>query len=60
MSADLELALRNLTAWSVQIGVLNLAAAILSRLLPIERPTAHLGLGQTLLTLMLGLPLVQP
>jgi len=56
----LELVLRNLAAWSLQAGALALAAAILSRLLPVERPAARLGLGQALLALVLGLPLVQP
>ncbi len=60
MSADLGLALRNLAAWSVQVGVLGLAAAVLSRLLPVERPAARLALGQALLALVLGLPLLQP
>jgi bla regulator protein BlaR1 len=60
MSSALELALRNLAAWSVQVGVLGLAAAVLSRLLPVERPAARLALGQALLALVLGLPLVQP
>jgi D-alanyl-D-alanine endopeptidase (penicillin-binding protein 7) len=59
MSA-LELALRNLAAWSVQVAVLGLAAAALSRLFPIERPAARLALGQALLAVVLGLPLVQP
>lgn len=59
MSA-LELALRNLAAWSVQVGVLGLAAAALSGLLPIERPAARLAFGQALLALVLGLPLLQP
>jgi len=59
MSA-LELALRNLAAWSVQVAVLGLAAAALSRLLPIERPAARLAFGQALLAVVLGLPLVQP
>jgi beta-lactamase regulating signal transducer with metallopeptidase domain len=60
MSSALELALRNLAAWSVQVGVLGLAAAVLSRLLPIERPAARLVFCQALLALVLGLPLVQP
>jgi hypothetical protein len=59
MSA-LDLALRNLAAWSVQVGVLALAAAALARFLPIERPAARLALGQALLALVLGLPLLQP
>ena len=59
MSA-LELALRNLAAWSLQVGVLGLAAAALARLLPVERPAVRLALGQALLALVLGLPLVQP
>jgi hypothetical protein len=60
MSSVLGLALRNLAAWSVQVGVLGLAAAVLSRLLPVERPAARLAFGQALLVLVLGLPLVQP
>jgi D-alanyl-D-alanine endopeptidase (penicillin-binding protein 7) len=60
MSSALELALRNLAAWSVQVAVLGLAAAALARLLPVERPAARLALGQALLALVLGLPLVQP
>jgi beta-lactamase regulating signal transducer with metallopeptidase domain len=60
MSSALELALRNLAAWSVQVGVLGLAAAVLSRLLPIERPATRLAFCQALLALVLGLPLVQP
>ena len=59
MSA-LELALRNLAAWSVQVAVLGLAAAALSRLFPIERPVARLAFGQALLAVVLGLPLLQP
>jgi hypothetical protein len=59
MSA-LDLALRNLAAWSAQVAVLALAAAALARLLPIERPAARLALGQALLALVLGLPLLQP
>jgi hypothetical protein len=60
MSGTLELALRNLAAWSVQVGVLGAVAAVLSRLLPVERPAARLALGQAFLLLVLGLPLVQP
>jgi bla regulator protein BlaR1 len=60
MSADLGLALRNLAAWSIQVAVLGVAAAVLSRLLPVERPAARLALGQALLAVVLGLPLVQP
>jgi len=56
----LDLFLRNLAAWSAQVAVLGLAAAALSRLLPVERPAARLALGQGLLVLVLGLPLVQP
>jgi len=56
----LDLLLRNLAAWSVQVALLGLAAALLSRVLPIERPGARLALGQGLLALVLGLPLVQP
>jgi hypothetical protein len=58
MSA-LDLPLRNLAAWSLQVGVLGLAAAAFSRLFPIERPAARLAFGQALLALVLALPLVQ-
>jgi beta-lactamase regulating signal transducer with metallopeptidase domain len=60
MSGALELALRDLAAWSLQVGVLALAAAALSRLLPIDRPAARLALDQALLASVLGLPLLQP
>jgi len=56
----LDLALRNLAAWSLQVAVLGLAAAALSRLFPIERPAARLAFGQALLAVVLGLPLAQP
>jgi len=58
--SGIELVLRNVGAWSLQVAVLTLAAAALSRLAPIERPAARLALGQALLALALGLPLVQP
>ncbi len=60
MSADLALALRNLAAWSLQAGVLGVAAAAFSRLLPVDRPAARLALGQVLLAAVVLLPLVQP
>jgi beta-lactamase regulating signal transducer with metallopeptidase domain len=61
MSAPaLDLALRNLFAWSVQVGVLALAAAGVGRLAPVVRPEARLAFGQALLALVLLLPLVQP
>jgi len=59
-AAGVDLALRNLIAWSVQVGVLALAAAAVGRLAPIERPGARLAFGQALLALVLLLPLVQP
>jgi len=56
----LAVALANLAAWSAQVAVLALAAAALFRLVPVERPGVRLALGQSLLALMLGLPLLQP
>jgi beta-lactamase regulating signal transducer with metallopeptidase domain len=56
----LELALRNLTAWSVQAAALGLAAFVLTRLLPVERPAARSALAQSLLAFVLALPLLQP
>jgi beta-lactamase regulating signal transducer with metallopeptidase domain len=61
MSASaLDLVLRNLLAWSVQVAVLALAAAAVGRVAPIERPATRLAFGQALLALVLLLPLVQP
>jgi len=56
----LAVALANLAAWSAQVAVLALAAAALFRLVPVERPGVRLALGQSLLALMLALPLLQP
>ncbi|HEX9187298.1 MAG TPA: M56 family metallopeptidase, partial [Vicinamibacteria bacterium] len=58
--STLDLVLGNVAAWSVQVAVLGVAAAILSRLVPIERPAVRLAFGQGLLALVLGLPLLQP
>jgi len=58
--SSLELAIVNLLAWSLQIGVLAAAAAALERLVPVERPGMRLALGQSLLALMAVLPLVEP
>jgi len=58
--SGLELVLRNLAAWSLQVGLLALAAAALSRLVPIDRPATRLALGQSLLALVVALPLLQP
>jgi beta-lactamase regulating signal transducer with metallopeptidase domain len=58
--SSLELALANLLAWSLQIGILATAAAALDRLVPVERPGARLAMGQALLALMVALPLVEP
>jgi hypothetical protein len=56
----LPLLLWNLAAWSVQVAVLGLAAAALSRLFPVERPAVRLAFGQGLLIAVLCLPLLQP
>lgn len=58
--SGLELALLNLAAWSVQVAVLVLAAAVLSRLAPLERASLRLAVWQGLLVLVLLLPLLQP
>ncbi len=57
---DVDLALRNLLAWSLQVAVLALAAAAVGRVAPIERPSTRLAFGQALLAVVLLLPLVQP
>jgi beta-lactamase regulating signal transducer with metallopeptidase domain len=58
--SSLELVLRNLAAWSLQVGLLAFAAAALARLVPVERPATRLALGQSLLALVVVLPLLQP
>jgi beta-lactamase regulating signal transducer with metallopeptidase domain len=58
--AALDLALRNLAAWSAQLALVSLAMAALGRMAPIERPAARLALGQALLALALVLPVLQP
>lgn len=55
-----ELALLNLGAWSLQVAVLALAAAVVLRLLPVERPALRLALLQWLLLGMLLRPWLQP
>lgn len=55
-----ELALANLAAWSLQVGVLAIACAAIGRFFPLERPGARLALGQGLLALAVALPLLQP
>jgi beta-lactamase regulating signal transducer with metallopeptidase domain len=58
--SGLDLALRNLLAWSAQVGVLALAAAAAGRVAPIVRPATRLAFGQALLAFVLLLPVVQP
>jgi beta-lactamase regulating signal transducer with metallopeptidase domain len=47
-------------AWTLQVGLVAWAAAVLARLLPLERPTARLRLWQGLLAAALVLPVLQP
>lgn len=58
--SGLDLALRNLLAWSLQAGVLSLVAALAGRLAPVDRPAARLALARALLASVVLLPLVQP
>jgi beta-lactamase regulating signal transducer with metallopeptidase domain len=55
-----ELALRNLVAWTLQVGLVAWAAAVLARVLPLEGPTARLRLWQGVLAAALVLPVLQP
>src|SRR6187455_44589 len=50
----------NLGAWSVQAGVLTLAAMLLDRLLRIDAPVARYALWRLVLLVCLALPLIQP
>ncbi len=50
----------NLAAWSLQAGVLLLAAAALERLAPVESPRARLAFAQGLLAVLVALPALQP
>ncbi len=58
--ASLGVLLGNLLAWSLQLGLVAWAAALLAQVLPLERPGLRLGLWQSLLGLGLVLPLLQP
>lgn len=60
LSAAVGLGLTNVLSWSSQLALLSLAAALLARLCPIERPAARLALWQVLLLSCLALPGLQP
>jgi hypothetical protein len=60
LSAAVGLGLTNVLSWSAQLALLSLAAALLARLCPIERPAARLALWQALLLGCLALPVLQP
>jgi D-alanyl-D-alanine endopeptidase (penicillin-binding protein 7) len=55
-----SLVLWNVGVWSAQAAALWLVAAALARLAPVERPAARLALDETVLALVLLLPLLQP
>jgi TonB family protein len=54
------LTLMNLTAWSVQMALLTIVAAILLRVLRVDAPLIRYAWWRGLLALCLVLPLVQP
>jgi TonB family protein len=55
-----EFTLANFAAWSVQAGVLALAAAVLSHVLRIDAPAVRYAWWRTVLLICLALPLIQP
>ncbi len=57
---SISLVLWNVGAWSAQAAALWLVAAAFARLAPVERPAARLALDETVLALVLLLPLLQP
>lgn len=56
----LELAVANLGAWSLQVAVIGVVAAAVSRLLPVDRPAVRLAFGQILLLVVVFLPSFNP
>lgn len=55
-----EIALTNLGAWSVQVGLLTLAVAIAARLFAMDMPAARYAMWRGVLIASFLLPIVQP
>jgi TonB family protein len=55
-----ETALSNLAAWAVQVGLLTLAAAAVTRVLHIDAPAVRYGWWRAVLAVCLALPVIQP
>ncbi|MBA2303226.1 MAG: hypothetical protein H0W08_11390 [Acidobacteria bacterium] len=55
-----ETALSNLVAWAVQVGMLALVAAVVTRLVPIDAPVVRYAWWRTALVICLALPVIQP
>jgi beta-lactamase regulating signal transducer with metallopeptidase domain len=55
-----ETALSNLVAWSVQVGMLTLVAAAVTRLVHIDAPVVRYTWWRTVLVVCLALPAIQP
>lgn len=54
------IALTNLGAWSVQVGLLTISVAIVARLVGMDVPAARYALWRAVLLASLALPLMQP
>ena len=55
-----ETALLNLWAWSLQAGLLALAAGVLTRVILIDAPAARYAWWRGVLVICLALPVIQP
>jgi len=55
-----ETTLSNLGAWSVQVGILAFAAAVVTRFIHVDAPAARYGWWRTVLVVCLALPVIQP
>lgn len=55
-----ETAAVNLAAWSVQVGLLALVAAVVSRLVPVDAPVVRYAWWRAVLVVCLALPVIQP
>jgi TonB family protein len=55
-----ETVLKNLVAWSVQVGLLAIAAALVARIVQIDVPAARYVWWRAVLVVCLALPVIQP
>ena len=55
-----EIALSNLVAWSVQVGMLTLMAVVVTRIVQVDAPAVRYAWWRAVLVVCLLLPVIQP